>query len=124
MKLHKLILAMAVGVLAHTPVYSQSTSAGSTIQPFLGRWDLTLKSSDREYPSWLEIKQEDGQLKAQMVGRWSNARPLPKVEITRHLIHLTIDSRQDEKMFHLQKRKYMHPNLIWHRLYLSLLHHE
>lgn len=82
MKLHKLILAIAVAVLANTSIYSQSTSAGSTIQPFLGRWDLTLKSSDREYPSWLEITQEDGQLKAQMVGRWSNARPLPRVEIT------------------------------------------
>jgi len=37
---------------------------------FLGRWDLTLKAPDRDYPSWLELKQESGQLKAQMVGRW------------------------------------------------------
>jgi hypothetical protein len=49
---------------------------------FLGRWDLTLKSPDQEYPSWLEVQQEDGQLKARMVGRWGNARPLPKVEIS------------------------------------------
>src|SRR5436189_6217979 len=49
---------------------------------FSGRWDLTLKSPDREYPSWLEIHQENGHPVAQMVGRWGNARPLPKVEIS------------------------------------------
>jgi hypothetical protein len=41
-----------------------------------------LKAPDKEYPSWLEIRQEDGGLKAQMVGRWGNARPLPKVEVS------------------------------------------
>ncbi len=54
----------------------------ATVLPFLGRWDLTLKAPDREYPSWLEVRQEGGELKAQMVGRWGNARPLPKVEIS------------------------------------------
>ena len=49
---------------------------------FLGRWDLTLKAPDREWPSWLELREEGGQLKADMVGRWGNARPLPKVSIT------------------------------------------
>jgi hypothetical protein len=48
--------------------------------PFLGRWDLTLKDQQHEYPSWLEIKQQDGQLKARMTGRWGNARELPRVE--------------------------------------------
>ena len=53
-----------------------------SVAPFLGRWDLTLKAPDREYPSWLELTDQGGQLKAQMVGRWGNARPLPKVEIS------------------------------------------
>jgi hypothetical protein len=48
---------------------------------FLGRWDLTLKAADHEYPSWLELTHENGQLKARMVGRWGNARPLPHAEI-------------------------------------------
>jgi hypothetical protein len=51
-------------------------------QAYLGRWDLTLKAPDREYPSWLEIVQQDGQLKARMVGRWGHARFLPKFEMT------------------------------------------
>jgi hypothetical protein len=65
--------------------YSEKTASSGgavSVKAFLGRWDLTLKAPDREYPSWLEIKQENGQLRAQMVSRWGNARPLPKVEIS------------------------------------------
>ncbi|HXY10542.1 MAG TPA: DUF1080 domain-containing protein [Terriglobales bacterium] len=57
------------------------SDTASSAAPFLGRWDLTLRAPDREYPSWLELRQESGQLKAVMVGRWGNARPLPKVEL-------------------------------------------
>ena len=48
---------------------------------FLGRWDLTLKSAEREYPSWLEITQDGGQYKARLVSRWGHARQLPKLEL-------------------------------------------
>jgi hypothetical protein len=58
-----------------------AAAADNPTTPFLGRWDLTLKAPDREYPSWLELREENGALKAEMVGRWGNARPLPKVEI-------------------------------------------
>ena len=49
---------------------------------FLGRWDLTLKGPDRDWPSWIEISEDGGQLKARMTGRWGNVRPLPKVDIS------------------------------------------
>jgi hypothetical protein len=58
-----------------------NSSAGSS-KAFLGRWDLSLEAPNREYPSWLELRVENGQLKAEMVGRWGNARPLPSVEIS------------------------------------------
>ncbi len=61
------------------PYFSSDVTSAA---PFLGRWDLTLKAPDREYPSWLEIREESGQLQAQMVGRWGNARPLPKIELS------------------------------------------
>src|SRR5260370_12545710 len=57
-------------------------STSDAVQLFSGRWDLTLKSPDREYPSWLEIHQENGHPVAQMVGRWGNARPIPRVEVS------------------------------------------
>ncbi|MGA8153420.1 MAG: hypothetical protein WB952_20890 [Terriglobales bacterium] len=59
-----------------------SAAEGASTAPFLGRWDLTLQAPDREYPSWLELREESGQVKAQFVGRWGNARPLPKVELS------------------------------------------
>jgi hypothetical protein len=63
-------------------VYSEDKNPTDTSpQSFLGRWDLTLKTPLREYPSWLEITQEGGQLKARMVSRWGHARSLTKIEL-------------------------------------------
>ena len=74
---------------------SGQTSPADPAAGFLGRWDLTLQAPDREYPSWLELNREHGQLKAQMVGRWGNARPLPKVEISNG--RLQFDSPKEEE---------------------------
>ncbi len=70
-------------------------SAPDSAAAFLGRWDLTLKAPDREYPSWLELREENGQLKAEMVGRWGNARPLPSVELSNG--HLKVVSPKEEE---------------------------
>jgi hypothetical protein len=59
-----------------------SLSFSQDLKSYLGRWDLTLKSADKEYPSWLELTDSGGKLSAQMVGRWGNARPLPKAALT------------------------------------------
>jgi Domain of Unknown Function (DUF1080) len=96
MKFQKHLLAGTVAVfLMSVSLYSQATNADSAVKPFLGRWDLTLKAPDREYPSWLDIQQKDGKLTAQMVGRWSDARPLPKVEIANGV--LTFVSPKEEE---------------------------
>ena len=54
---------------------AKTSNAGDS-NAYLGRWDLTLKAPDRDYPSWLELSEKDGKLVAQMVGRWGNARPV------------------------------------------------
>jgi Domain of Unknown Function (DUF1080) len=90
MKFHRMIFALAAlmslfavpNLSAATREDGASIPKASSPAAFLGRWDLTLKSADHEYPSWLELSEENGQLKAQMVGRWGNARPLPKVELS------------------------------------------
>ena len=77
---------------------SQNTNSGDTaapVQSLLGRWDLTLKTPLREYPSWLEVTQEDGQLKARMVSRWGHARPLPKFVYSNG--HITFVSPKEEE---------------------------
>ena len=72
-----------------------SLRAGESVKAFLGRWDLTLKAVDHEYPSWLELRQEKGYLSAQFVGRWGNARPLPKAEVSNG--RLTFVSPKEEE---------------------------
>lgn len=69
-----------------------------TPQSFLGRWDLTLKTPGRDYPSWIEITQDNGQFHAQFVSRWGNARPLPKIEITdNHIMFVSPKADEDRK---------------------------
>jgi Domain of Unknown Function (DUF1080) len=72
-----------------------ATAGDNSAAPFLGRWDLTLKADDREYPSWLELREDNGTVKAEMVGRWGNARPLPKAEIAEG--RLTFVSPKEEE---------------------------
>lgn len=50
--------------------------------PYLGRWDLTLKTPKREYPSWLELSEANGELKATIVGRWGSACAAPVASIS------------------------------------------
>jgi hypothetical protein len=88
-KFPKVIFAAAVAIIAWSPLpalaaHPAKTAATSNTAAsrFLGRWDLTLKGPDRDWPSWIEISEDDGQLKARMTGRWGNVRPLPKVDIS------------------------------------------
>ena len=50
------MMAVCCGALA--AVDPSTTSAAA--QPFLGRWDLTLKTPTRPYPSWLECMSKKG----------------------------------------------------------------
>jgi len=106
MKFQKLFTTAAlVTIFLSSTAYSQGPgTSSSTVTPFLGRWDLTLKAPDHEYPSWLEVTQDNGQLKARMVGRWGNARPLPKVEIANGTLTFVSpkeeESSKDDMVFH------------------------
>jgi len=79
MKIRQSTLALTVFGLAFSMLmFSERNNFADPTAPaqsFLGRWDLTLKTPVRESPSWLEIIQEGGQLKARLVSRWGHARP-------------------------------------------------
>jgi hypothetical protein len=61
-----------------------------------GRWDITVKAKNhQELPSWLELEFDHGAWKANFVGRWGNARPLPKVEIKGNHIEF-VSPREEE----------------------------
>jgi hypothetical protein len=70
-------LAQSAAANADTPSANQSS-----IKPFLGRWDITLKTPKGEAPAWLEVSEQNGELKAMMVGRWGGVCPVPKVDVT------------------------------------------
>jgi hypothetical protein len=82
-------------VSAQPSASSSKTAQAGSSKPFLGRWDLTLKAPDHEYPSWIEIQQQNGQVAAQFVSRWGNARSLPKIEIQGS--HITFVSPKEEE---------------------------
>jgi hypothetical protein len=90
------ILILMLSVL----LYSESKNSADTaapVQSYLGRWDLTLKTPQHEYPSWLEITQEDGQLKARMVSRWGHARPLPKIELSNGTLTFVSPKEEEDR---------------------------
>jgi hypothetical protein len=102
MNTRRTALALFSAALFCVAAYSQNEKSATTAsarpasaKPFLGRWDLTLKTPEREYPSWLELREENGQFKAEMVGRWGNARPLPSAELSNG--HLKFVSPKDEE---------------------------
>jgi hypothetical protein len=76
---------------------NSSVLSAESVEAFLGRWDLTLKAPDREYPSWLELRQEGGQLKADLVSRWGNARPLPKVALSNGRLTFVSPKEEEER---------------------------
>ncbi|MGC1619491.1 MAG: DUF1080 domain-containing protein [Candidatus Acidiferrum sp.] len=88
MRFPKILFVLAALALLSFASYSlgensKSGSSSESVTAYLGRWDLTLTAGGHEYPSWLELRQENGQLKAEMVGRWGNARPLPSADFTK-----------------------------------------
>jgi Domain of Unknown Function (DUF1080) len=101
MNLQRIAFALTTSILMFSMHgYSERTNSADTTasaQSFLGRWDLTLKTPLREYPSWLEITQEDGHLTAQMVSRWGHARPLPKIEISNGRIAFVSPKEEEER---------------------------
>jgi hypothetical protein len=104
MQMHRVFLRALVffsfvfNLYAQAGSPAQSPSPSDAIKPFLGRWDLTLKAPDREYPSWIEIQQQGGELKAMFVSRWGHARPLPEISITNgHLRFVSPKSEEDRK---------------------------
>jgi hypothetical protein len=79
-RLRHLWMAALVGAGIHVSAVPAERSADPA-EPYLGRWDVTLQTSERAYSSWLDIQEVKGRLRVRMVGRWGHARWLPHAEI-------------------------------------------
>jgi hypothetical protein len=70
----------------------------------VGRWDMTVHSSEGEYPSWLEVRQSGYRtLVGTFVGRTGSARPISRVEFEGERVRFTVppqwERRQEDLRF-------------------------
>jgi len=92
-------VALTCLVLIALQAYSEGkhSAPANSVQALLGRWDLTLKTPQREYPSWLELTEQNGHLQALFVSRWGNARPLPKVEFANGQLTFVSPKKEEDR---------------------------
>ena len=91
-----LVVLLAPALAAFAAPAATAEPAGEAA--YLGRWDLTLHAPNRDYPSWLELTDTDGTLRARLVSRWGHARFLPEVSITDgHLRFVSPKSEEERK---------------------------
>jgi 3-keto-disaccharide hydrolase len=72
-----LVPAFCLGIAGR--LCASSASAGSAIKPFLGRWDLTIKTPMHDLPSWIDVSEHEGQPRVVLVGVSEHATRLKKV---------------------------------------------
>jgi Domain of Unknown Function (DUF1080) len=58
-----------------------TSSEASSMRPYLGRWDLTVKTPTQQRPSWIEFSERDSQVNGLMVGFWGHATPTGTVQL-------------------------------------------
>lgn len=64
---------------------------------FAGRWDLTIMDSNgKPLPSWLELTRTEAGWRASFVGRWGNARRLPKVVVHGEQIQFVSPGQEED----------------------------
>jgi hypothetical protein len=71
------LLIVAIGI----STFVSSLNAQDLSGPFSGRWDLTLKGTAKDLPSWIEVAEDHGQLKVVLVGPTDHATPLKQAAI-------------------------------------------
>ncbi len=77
---------LLIALLVISPAFAKKES------PLVGRWDLTIVSSQGTYPSWLEISQNGGQAQVRIVGRVASVHPAHDVRL--HGSRLTFASTE------------------------------
>ena len=71
------LLILAIAITTFVSDLRAQELSGS----FAGRWDLTLKGTARDLPSWIDVSDDHGQLKVVLVGPTDHATPLKQAEI-------------------------------------------
>lgn len=93
---------IAFGALLALPLVGTPALAAKqtdvAMQPYLGRWDMTLVTPEHSYASWLEIReQKKGQLRVRLVSRWGHARWLPQASIVDQHLRFVSPKKDEER---------------------------
>jgi hypothetical protein len=65
--------------------------------PIVGRWDLTVKTADETYPSWLEVSRSGYKtLAGSFVGRFGSARPISRVDFENGRLRFTVPPQWEQ----------------------------
>lgn len=91
MLLFSVVIPGAAGSL-----YASPASTGSAIKPFLGKWDLTVKTPTGDYPSWIELSEAQGRTKALVVGFGGSATPAARAQVENGTIEVSMPSHPED----------------------------
>jgi hypothetical protein len=70
--------------------------------PVVGRWDLTVRGPDGEFPSWLEIRQSGFRtLVGSYVGQFGSARPISHIEHADGRIKFSVPPQWEHRTDHV-----------------------
>jgi hypothetical protein len=88
MKKNWLWLGIALGgsIVALLPAFSQK------MNPFAGRWDMTVTVAGEKYPSWMEVMEKGGALDARVQQRTGNVAPVAGVKIDGSRLIVTVSA--------------------------------
>lgn len=93
----KLVLAtLALGLFAGCAgVWAAQQPAQPAI---VGRWDITVQSSERSYPSWLEVRRSGYRtLVGRFVSQSGSARPISKVEFADGQLRFSVPPQWEQR---------------------------
>src|SRR5262245_1988109 len=64
----------------------------------IGRWDMTVKGPDGDYPSWLEVRRSGHTtLVGSFVGQFGSARPIAKVDFADGRLRFSIPPQWEHR---------------------------
>jgi Domain of Unknown Function (DUF1080) len=90
------VLAVAICLLAWMCLQSAhaqtrpAVNGSPSARAYLGKWDLTVRTPTRQWPSWIEISDDHGRIEGLMVGLWGHATPTGEIRIKGGDIEVTV----------------------------------
>ncbi len=98
-----LVLFLSFSELLQSGSQSIPADWDASVEPYLGRWDVTVKTDAEEYPSWFEILKFGLHLEGRFVGKTGSARPIQEVDVENGELKFSLrpqyENRRDNLVF-------------------------